>query len=214
MIELISAKGIDYLELEKLLKAQEWGKASHLTAKHILQAAECEKEGYIDIDKVKTFPCEDLMTIDRLWMKYSDGVYGFSVQRNIYVECGGSLDFSSPSDICWQRFLEKRSPFPDLDRFLVKQQSAERRANLSLLWYSIVLLAAAWFLTLLQFKSSLSGLIGFLSSAWFGLLWWFGLLAGIFGLIICLTSMMMGVRKWSYSVLLLSQVDVCGSRNH
>ena len=123
MIELISAKGIDYLELEKLLKAQEWGKASHLTAKHILQASECEKEGYIDIDKVKTFPCEDLMTIDRLWMKYSDGVYGFSVQRNIYVECGGSLDFSSPSDICWQRFLEKRSPFPDLDRFLVKQQS-------------------------------------------------------------------------------------------
>jgi hypothetical protein len=200
--------------LEKLLKAQEWGKASYLTAKHILQASECEKEGYIDIDKVKTFPCEDLMTIDRLWMKYSDGVYGFSVQRNIYVECGGSLDFSSPSDICWQRFLEKRSPFPDLDRFLVKQQSAERRANLSLLWYSIVLLAAAWFLTLLQFKSSLSGLIGFLSSAWFGLLWWFGLLAGIFGLIICLTSMMMGVRKWSYSVLLLSQVDVCGSRNH
>lgn len=214
MIELISAKGIDYLELEKLLKAQEWGKASYLTAKHILQASECEKEGYIDIDKVKTFPCEDLITIDRLWMKYSDGVYGFSVQRNIYVECGGSLDFSSPSDICWQRFLEKRSPFPDLDRFLVKQQSAERRANLSQLWNSIVLLAVAWFLTLFPFKSSLPGLFGFLSSSWFGLFWWFGFLAGIFGLIICLTSMMMGVRKWSYSVLLLSQVDVCGSRNH
>ena len=209
MIELISAKGIDYLELEKLLKAQEWGKASHLTAKHILQASECEKEGYIDIDKVKTFPCEDLMTIDRLWMKYSDGVYGFSVQRNIYVECGGSLDFSSPSDICWQRFLEKRSPFPDLDRFLVKQQSAERRANLSLLWDSIVVLAAASFGLLWLFLPLLW---------WF--VWWFallagifGLIAGIFGLIMCLTSMMMGVRKWSYSVLLLSQVDVCGSRN-
>jgi hypothetical protein len=205
MIELISAKGIDYLELEKLLKAQEWGKASHLTAKHILQASECEKEGYIDIDKVKTFPCEDLMTIDRLWMKYSDGVYGFSVQRNIYVECGGSLDFSSPSDICWQRFLEKRSPFPDLDRFLVKQQSAERRANLSLLWDSIVVLAAASFGLLWLFLPLLW---------WF--VWWFallagifGLIAGIFGLIMCLTSMMMGVRKWSYSVLLLSQVDVC-----
>ena len=205
MIELISAKGIDYLELEKLLKAQEWGKASHLTAKHILQASECEKEGYIDIDKVKTFPCEDLITIDRLWMKYSDGVYGFSVQRNIYVECGGSLDFSSPSDICWQRFLEKRSPFPDLDRFLVKQQSAERRANLSLLWDSIVVLAAASFGLLWLFLPLLW---------WF--VWWFallagifGLIAGIFGLIMCLTSMMMGVRKWSYSVLLLSQVDVC-----
>ena len=154
------------------------------------------------------------MTIDRLWMKYSDGVYGFSVQRNIYVECGGSLDFSSPSDICWQRFLEKRSPFPDLDSFLVKQQSAERRSNLSLLWYSIVLLSIAWFQTLLQFKSSLPGLIGFLSSAFFGLLWWVWFLLGIFGLILSLTSMIMGVRKWSYTVLLLSQVDVCGSRNH
>ena len=145
------------------------------------------------------------MTIDRLWMKYSDGVYGFSVQRNIYVECGGSLDFSSPSDICWQRFLEKRSPFPDLDRFLVKQQSAERRANLSLLWDSIVVLAAASFGLLWLFLPLLW---------WF--VWWFallagifGLIAGIFGLIMCLTSMMMGVRKWSYSVLLLSQVDVC-----
>ena len=106
MIELISAKGIDYLELEKLLKAQEWGKASHLTAKHILQASECEKEGYIDIDKVTTFPCEDLMTIDRLWVKHSDGLYGFSVQKQIYEECGGKLDFTFPSNKTWNEFCD------------------------------------------------------------------------------------------------------------
>ncbi len=32
------------------------------------------------------------MTIDRLWVKYSNGIYGFSVQKKLYIECGAPLD--------------------------------------------------------------------------------------------------------------------------
>ena len=30
---------------------------------------------------LETFPCEDLLTIDRLWVEASNGHFGFSVQK-------------------------------------------------------------------------------------------------------------------------------------
>ena len=45
-----------------------------------------------------------MQTIDRLWVYHSNGLYGFSVQKDIYVECGGKLDFSYPSDEIWVKF--------------------------------------------------------------------------------------------------------------
>jgi hypothetical protein len=37
---------------------------------------------------------------------HSNGLYGFSVQKEIYVECGGILDFSYPSDETWDKFCD------------------------------------------------------------------------------------------------------------
>jgi hypothetical protein len=37
-------------------------------------------------------PCEDLRILDQLWIKFSDGHFGFSIQQRIYVETGNSLD--------------------------------------------------------------------------------------------------------------------------
>src|SRR4028118_267408 len=33
-------------------------------------------------------PCPDLFTIDRLWLKYSNGRFGFSIQNRIMSEIG------------------------------------------------------------------------------------------------------------------------------
>jgi len=41
---------------------------------------------------IKQFPCDDLRILDQLWVQFSGGRFGFSVQRNIYVEVGGNLD--------------------------------------------------------------------------------------------------------------------------
>ena len=106
-VELVSAKGIDYRELEKLLKNQQWYEADQLTDKLMLKASGREKEGWIDLESIKKFPCEDLLTIDRLWVHYSNGLYGFSVQKQIYGECGGKLDFSFPSDETWKQFCDR-----------------------------------------------------------------------------------------------------------
>jgi serine/threonine protein kinase len=104
-----SAKGIDYSELEKLLKNQEWYEADRLTNRLMLKTSGREKEGWIDCDSIKNFPCKDLQTIDNLWVYYSNELYGFSVQQKIYVECGGKLeiDFSFPNSEIWNKFCDR-----------------------------------------------------------------------------------------------------------
>lgn len=106
-VELVSAKGIDYRELEKLLKAKEWQNADERTARHILKAANRESLGWLDSISIKAFPCEDLRTIDHLWVHYSNGLYGFSIQKQIFVECGGTLDFRYPSRDTWDEFCDR-----------------------------------------------------------------------------------------------------------
>jgi hypothetical protein len=50
----------------------------------LFKAAAQEHEGFLDIESIETFPCADLCTIDRLWVKYSNGRFGFSVQKRIW----------------------------------------------------------------------------------------------------------------------------------
>ena len=87
LVELLSAKGIDYCKLEKLLKDKQWYEADQQTWKLMLKASGREKEEWIDLENlesIKKFPSEDLLTIDSLCMHYSNGFYGFSIQKQIY----------------------------------------------------------------------------------------------------------------------------------
>jgi hypothetical protein len=60
---------------------------------------------YFTEEDLMTFPCADLLRIDGLWVQHSQGRFGFSVQKAIYVECGGVLDgkFSEQS---WVKFIQ------------------------------------------------------------------------------------------------------------
>ncbi|WP_217901596.1 GUN4 domain-containing protein [Pseudanabaena sp. SR411] len=107
-VELVSARGIDYRELEKLLKAREWRKADELTGKLMCRVAYRESQGYkdyLDEASIKIFPCEDLRTIDQLWMHYSNSKFGFSIQKKLWLECGGEIgkyDYE-----VWKKFAAK-----------------------------------------------------------------------------------------------------------
>ena len=96
-----------YQKLEEYLKNQQWYEADQETWKLMLKVTNREEEGWLDIESIKKFPCEDLRELDCLWVKYSNGLYGFSVQKQIYVECGGKLDFSFPSDETWKKFCDR-----------------------------------------------------------------------------------------------------------
>ncbi len=94
-IELKSAKGIDYRILEKLLKEGKWKEADQETFEVMLQAANRVSKGALDVKDIDNFPCEDLRTIDQLWIKYSNGRFGFSVQKKIYMDrLGGTRKYN------------------------------------------------------------------------------------------------------------------------
>ncbi|MFB2835827.1 GUN4 domain-containing protein [Floridanema evergladense] len=86
--DLSSDKGIDYQNLRDLLKAGNWREADQETNRVMLKVAAREKEGWLDVEFINQFPCTDLRTIDRLWVKYSNGRFGFSVQKPILESVG------------------------------------------------------------------------------------------------------------------------------
>ncbi|WP_063800830.1 GUN4 domain-containing protein [Mastigocoleus testarum] len=87
---LSSEQGINYIHLQYLLKAGKWKEADKETQAVMLQATVREKEAWLDIESIQNFPCTDLCTIDRLWLKYSGGRFGFSVQKRIWESLGGN----------------------------------------------------------------------------------------------------------------------------
>ncbi|MGK7928635.1 MAG: GUN4 domain-containing protein [Spirulina sp.] len=78
-----------YQQLEAYLKNEEWEKADYETYRVMLQVVEKAKNLYLDEEDIQNFPCADLRTINDLWLKYSNGHFGFSVQKEIWLEEGG-----------------------------------------------------------------------------------------------------------------------------
>ena len=103
-VELKSSCGMDYNKLRDLLKTGKWQEADEETARVMLAVAKREKEGWLDVNSIDNFPCEDLRTIDQLWVKYSDGKFGFSVQKRIYQGLGGTREYNRE---IWEKFGDK-----------------------------------------------------------------------------------------------------------
>ncbi|MCC3530017.1 MAG: GUN4 domain-containing protein [Microcoleus sp. PH2017_22_RUC_O_B] len=77
---------IDCTALNNLLAAGRWREANEETRKIIIKVAGQEKEGYLTDEKIQQLPIQDLHSIDTLWVKYSNGNFGFSVQKRIMRE--------------------------------------------------------------------------------------------------------------------------------
>ncbi|TRU31461.1 MAG: protein kinase [Microcystis aeruginosa Ma_MB_F_20061100_S20] len=100
-INLKSAREIDYTNLRDLLAQEKWREADQETAHLFLKVADRTKEKYLKIEDIDNFPCEDLATINQLWLQYSQGKFGLSVQKRIYESLGGSGSYDQQK---WNAF--------------------------------------------------------------------------------------------------------------
>lgn len=91
-----------YGKLRDLLKTQNWLEADQETNKRMCEVMDRQAEGWLGDEDI--FPCQDLGVIDQLWVKYSQGKFGFSVQKRIYVECGARLDGKNPGAEIWVKY--------------------------------------------------------------------------------------------------------------
>uniref|UniRef100_A0A832M3K9 GUN4 domain-containing protein n=1 Tax=Oscillatoriales cyanobacterium SpSt-402 TaxID=2282168 RepID=A0A832M3K9_9CYAN len=105
--DLSSEKGIDYTKLRDLLEAQKWKEADQETYEVMIRAVGKKDGSWFTPEELLKFPCKDLKTINALWVKYSNEHFGFSVQKQIYVECGAKLDGKYPGDEIWEKFGDR-----------------------------------------------------------------------------------------------------------
>ena len=77
-----------YNDLENLLKEEKWREADRETYSII---ASKQRKDNLDSEALKQFPCSDLEAIDRLWVEYSKGYFGFSVQKRIWQKYDGKI---------------------------------------------------------------------------------------------------------------------------
>ena len=87
---LLVADSYRYETLQQYLAEKNWFEADKETIRLILDVMGKEIEELTPED-IQHFPCKDLMTIDRLWLKYSNNRFGFSPQLAEYQEIGGNI---------------------------------------------------------------------------------------------------------------------------
>ncbi|MUG99050.1 hypothetical protein F7734_44865 [Scytonema sp. UIC 10036] len=86
-LTLISlASGWDYTKLKELLVGNKWNEADLETYNAILKVSEREGECWLDDGNIRQFPRHDLRIINNLWLKYSNGKFGFSIQKRIWQD--------------------------------------------------------------------------------------------------------------------------------
>jgi hypothetical protein len=102
---------LTYDRLQGHLVAEEFQAADRLTSAHLRQLAgpAAEARGYVYYSEVKAMPALDLESIDRLWICYSRGRFGFSVQARLLGLVNGQWERLWPrlgwkSDGVWTRY--------------------------------------------------------------------------------------------------------------
>ena len=96
-----SEVGADYTKLAKLLDAKNFKAANDETVEMMLWVCKREKEGYLRAQDIEKFPIKDLHTIDKLWLASSHDKFGFSVQKQIWMDVGGK-----PGEYDWETYLQ------------------------------------------------------------------------------------------------------------
>lgn len=108
-VPLRSESGIDYTRLRDLLADRKWQDSNQETLDLILRATRRESDGWLDALNLEELPCTELDTINQLWVAYSGGQFGLSVQSQIYEQVGG--DYGQFCDrIGWRKESEWTKP--------------------------------------------------------------------------------------------------------
>ena len=103
--------GVDYSPLQRYLLNESFEDADRFTSSKLRELAgeKAVKRGYVYFSEVESIPSIDLATLDNLWIVYSRGKFGFTVQAKILDSVGGRYDKLWPrigwkKDGIWTRY--------------------------------------------------------------------------------------------------------------
>lgn len=90
IVPLNSERAIDYQPLQALLIEQDYEAADRLSMQKLCELAGpgAVQRKWLYFSEVDRLPNVDLKTLDTLWLTYSEGKFGFSVQRELWLGLG------------------------------------------------------------------------------------------------------------------------------
>jgi GUN4-like/ARM-like repeat domain, GUN4-N terminal len=90
IVPLQSERNVDYVPLQQLLAQQSFQAADRLTLEKLCELAGTQsvQRKWLYFTEVEKFPVIDLQTINQLWLVHSEGRFGFSVQRELWLSVG------------------------------------------------------------------------------------------------------------------------------
>tara|TARA_Y100001968_G_scaffold177265_1_gene162394 strand:- start:3637 stop:4353 length:717 start_codon:yes stop_codon:yes gene_type:complete len=101
----------DYSSLQGYLLKEQYEEADRFTSSKLRELAgeKAVKRGYVYFSEVESIPGIDLSTLDKLWIIYSKGKFGFTVQAKILDSLDGRYDKLWPrigwkKDGIWTRY--------------------------------------------------------------------------------------------------------------
>lgn len=99
-----SSAGIAFGALQRQLQAEAFEAADRLTSAILRELAgeDAVRRGYVYFSEVPAMPAADLESLDRLWLVYSRGRFGFSVQGRLLRACQGRWERLWPR-LGWKR---------------------------------------------------------------------------------------------------------------
>lgn len=113
IVPLISARNIDYAPLLQLLLNQKLQDADRLTLEKLCELAGdiATQRRWVYFTEVEQMPEADLQTLNRLWWVHSEGKFGFTVQRQIWLNVGRNWEnlwakIAWKSGRTWSRYPE------------------------------------------------------------------------------------------------------------
>lgn len=89
--DLISERGVDYRSLQITLREAMWREAdleTHELISNVMFKESRKSNQGLFREELIEFPCADLLTLDRLWTRYSNRRFGFSIQKSIWEKHG------------------------------------------------------------------------------------------------------------------------------
>ena len=106
-----SEVGVDYSPLQRYLLNQSYEDADRFTSSKLRELAgeSAVNRGYVYFTEVESIPIIDLSTLNKLWIVYSRGKFGFTVQAKILDSVGGRYEKLWPrigwkKDGIWTRY--------------------------------------------------------------------------------------------------------------
>ncbi|MBS3028001.1 MAG: GUN4 domain-containing protein [Dolichospermum sp. DET50] len=103
---------VNYNNLENLLAAKKWREADLETFEILKSLCGYETDQHpawsLNIEEIVNIPCSHLHTINNLWVQYSKGRFGYSVQLNILRKLGFQKNGNDEQmSQCLENFMDK-----------------------------------------------------------------------------------------------------------